>query len=913
MNSPSSAPSLPTPTSRLETLDALRDRHTELLKRYYRTGETSEVRADIRRFLADGRDAGKLLENAEERMEAQRILDHWSTQLWQPGEPAPEATLEEFDANQLPELAPEACPYVGLDPFREDAHERFFGRDQLLAQCVEVLKAGPLLAVVGQSGSGKSSAVLGGLIPGLKRVEFPQLSESSGWTYLPAMVPGSDPFDALARILQWVGLSKEPPEREAERLLREPGRLNTLTSALPGVVIVIDQFEELFTLCDDKESAPAFIRELHAFATSDRGVRKVILTMRSEFETWIAREPKFYRLFKQAQIHIDAMDPDELREAIEEPARRVGLRFQEGVVDALLRDTLGVPASLPMLQFTLLKLWERRDRNRILLSRYDELDGARLALAKCADDFYRPLSVQDQEAVRRVLLRMVRVGEGFELHSQRVKTQSLLGLLDRNRIENAIEGLRRERLVRITGEGEDEQIEVAHEALIRNWPTLQDWIREQRDVLLTRRVLHEQAAEWVRRGRGAEGLLTEATLRDAEQWLRSPAAGEFGYHETLPAFVAASRAAVDRERERVEHERLELALERERERERVERERLALALERERVERERLELALERERERERERVERERFELERERERRRRRWIFGSALAMAPIVAVAGMLGGTVHLRNQAKNLRNEAEVQGAKNERLLAQNQQLMPDLKKARAELEEARKKSETAAKDSKEAKEAAEAQSKQMRKLLDEFAAKKIELTAAEERLKAASLENETKDKELKAAEADLTKRRLQFVADLASADRIFSVVSKEEKDTAPKKLVTRRQETAVQYWSRPDDDPRLPQIIRELGFTKFQEIPSRVKGVKINVVLYGSKASVFDVKLIAAKLLLAGVELRTIRRLRGEMGDTALIQIARDISAENKPPLTADQIQMLTVGSEGIGPETKAPE
>ena len=274
--------------------------------------------------------------------------------------------------------------------------------------------------------------------------------------------------------------------------------------------------------------------------------------MRSEFETWVARDPVFSPLFSAGQIRMAPMEQDELRRAIENPASAVGLKFETGVVDALLHDTLGEPAALPMLQFALLKLWETRQHNRITLESYQKLGGARLALANSANDFYLRLTAENQDTARRILLRMVRIGDGLEVHSQRVKLASLYETgEDPNRIEFVVGELARAHLVRITGqETPAAQIEVAHEALIRNWPTLLEWIQRKRTDLLTRRRLNEYSAEWIRRNRSDAGLLDAELLPEAERWIKSDAAREFGHHEALPKLIEASRAKQTAENQR---------------------------------------------------------------------------------------------------------------------------------------------------------------------------------------------------------------------------------------------------------------------------------------------------------------------------------------------------------------------------
>jgi cell division protein FtsL len=534
------------------TFEDLQAEHTQLLRDYHSTGGTAELKSQAVLFINRGRRTGAVLDDEDQRQAAQQILDHWATLLFRMAGESPEATLVDFDPNQLPVLSDADCPYLGLDAFGEDQHERFYGRERLLSQCANVLAEHSLLAVIGQSGSGKSSLVSGGLLPALKRNEFSQFPTSSSWTYLGPIVPGANPSQSLANALSESdpNLARTSPANEALGQDSSP-----LLDGFPhdqSVVVIIDQFEEVFTLCDNEEARDSFLKALVDFAQPAGTLHRIIITMRSEFETWMARNAPLYSLFAAGQLRMVPMSQEELREAIEKPAAAVGLKFEHGVVDSLLRDTLGEPAALPMLQFALLKLWETRRHNRITLAAYEDLGGARLALANSANDFFNKLVPENQETARRILLRMVRVGDGLEVHSQRIKLSAIYETgEDPNRIKFVISELINAHLVRVTASDTPAaQIEVAHEALIRNWPTLLEWIQRKRTDLLTRRRLNEYASEWIRRNRAEAGLLDNELRREAERWIKSDAAREFGFHEALPSLIDASQKQQQAEGER---------------------------------------------------------------------------------------------------------------------------------------------------------------------------------------------------------------------------------------------------------------------------------------------------------------------------------------------------------------------------
>jgi hypothetical protein len=357
------APILSDDAVRFPSLESMRAAHTELLKAFRAEGLTDEMIVRIEGFIRRGRSTGALLDVDAERWSAQSQLDYWSTQLYRPGYPTPNSTLDEFEPELAPELRDELCPYVGLDAFREGNHAIFFGRDHLVSELIEKLKSTRFLAVLGSSGSGKSSVVRAGLIPKLKNDGLPG---SVRWIYFKPMVPGSNPLLNLAHLME--------PEAElldqaniADAYRKNPGRLAQTVSEKfrEGVVLVVDQFEEIFTLCTDDEARQRFVENLMHLSQISEAEHRVIVTMRSDFETKIARLPDLQKLIEQSVVRVTPLSASELREAIEAPAARIGLKFEEGVVDALLNDTLGELASLPLLQFTLLKLWENRERNRI--------------------------------------------------------------------------------------------------------------------------------------------------------------------------------------------------------------------------------------------------------------------------------------------------------------------------------------------------------------------------------------------------------------------------------------------------------------------------------------------------------------------------------------------------------------------
>lgn len=522
-------PALSENTERLPSLAALQTLHKNLLQARRQDGDSDDVFDRAETLIYCGQLTGALLDSDDDRGTAQAILDYWSAILFKAGRAAPDATLAEFDPDLAPEIPDALCPYVGLDPFREAKRDVFFGRERMVTSLLERLKDDRLLVVVGPSGCGKSSIVLAGLLPALKNGALP---DSQNWRYPPRMVPGSNPLANLVHLMSAMQVEeiRDPVAwtREQEALLRQnPQHLAELANTLSAtpVVGIVDQFEEVFTLCSDDETRRAFLDNLTNLVRALGTAHRVILTMRTDFEPFVARFPEFQAIFESAMVRVTPLTAAELRDAIEKPAQKVGLKFEAGLVDQLLHDVLGEPAALPLLQFTLLKLWDRRARNRITWQAYNRLGGGRLALARSADDFYAHLIPEDQATAKRIFLRLVRPGEGLEFTSNRVRLRTLYQASEaRDRVERVIDKLISARLVRL-GEGDiasDTQIEVAHEALVRNWPRLVGWLEDERHTLRQRQAVADAAERWNASGRDLGVLYTtETSVAEAQRIIES--------------------------------------------------------------------------------------------------------------------------------------------------------------------------------------------------------------------------------------------------------------------------------------------------------------------------------------------------------------------------------------------------------
>jgi WD40 repeat protein len=530
-------------SSQFLSLEQLRAAHSRLLKRSRSEKGIEKIRPEVTAFIQRGKATGATLDDDTDRWSAQNLLDYWTTQFYRLGYEPPDATLDEFDPNLSPILDDFLRPYIGLDAFQEKNESIFFGRNILIEELVEKLKNSRFLAVLGPSGSGKSSLIHAGLLPALKKNA---LTGSENWIYFTPMVPGSDPLANLGRVILQNNKDISQIQVEASRFQHDPKYLASLVSKYfsGNVVLVVDQFEEIFTLCMDVGTRKCFVDNLIGLCKIPTPQHRVIITMRTDFETNIVRLPSFQRIFEKGIVRVTPLSASELHDAIELPASHIGLKFERNLVDALVNEILGEPAALPLLQFTLLKLWEQREHNRVTWKAYKMLGGGRQTLARSADEFYKGLIPEEQSTMKRILLKLVRPGEGLEVTSSRVPHVDLYQKNEANdRIDRVLDKLIKAHLLRIS-EGDiaaDEQVEIAHEALIRNWPRLVEWLEEERFNLRGRQRLTLAANEWQRLGQAPSALWRGILLTEARRYDDLNALEE--------KFIIASEAAEQRERE----------------------------------------------------------------------------------------------------------------------------------------------------------------------------------------------------------------------------------------------------------------------------------------------------------------------------------------------------------------------------
>jgi WD40 repeat protein/transcriptional regulator with XRE-family HTH domain len=462
----------------------------------------------------------------------------------------------------LPRPAAPRNPYKGLSSFREGDAGDFFGRERLSAELVAAVGdytqpgATRLLVVVGPSGSGKSSAVLAGLLPRLRDGAVP---DSAHWVYLPPLTPGAHPLEALS-----VALASALPQSSVTTIradLEASARgLHVLAGRAAGpsqtrVLLVVDQAEELFTLTADAAERDRFIDLLVTATTESRGPLVAVLALRADVYDRTLGDSRLGRLVTVQSVPVLPLEPAELRTVLEGPAALpdVGLHFEVGLADAVLDAVRGAPGALPLLQFTLDQLYARRAGAVLTVAAYQALGGMRGALARQAEATYKGLPDDAHRALARALfLRLIAPGAREQDTTRRRVPLAEFELAEADQtlaMRTVAETFITARLVTAQDSGGVTTLEVSHEALIREWPRLGTWVRAAREDIWLQGRLSADAADWETRGRPLDSLYRGTVLVEALGWVErnTPSVGE-------AAFLAAADEA-ERQHEAAERER----------------------------------------------------------------------------------------------------------------------------------------------------------------------------------------------------------------------------------------------------------------------------------------------------------------------------------------------------------------------
>ena len=465
------------------------------------------------------------------------------------------------------------CPYRGLLPFREEDAGFFFGREAFVDRLFEETQRHKALAIVGPSGSGKSSVVHAGLLPRLRRRRPPSVT----WESL-SFTPGANPFHRLASAM--VSLM-QPFANDAQALAQahELGdhlqskrvhvdaaldRVITRTGGSGRLLVVVDQFEELFTLAPREVRGP-FVEALLHDLDASRVV--LVLTLRADFygrAIEVSRE--LSDRMQVGVVNLGPMKPAEVERTIREPARLLGLEFDSGLVERILEDVRESPGGLPLLEFALAELWNQRSSRSLSHSGYQASGGVANAIAQRADAVFQSLTAAQQSTLPRIFSRLVRVappGEAAADTRRRATIDELLGGLaaeEETAARAATQTLAAERLLVI---GRDDTsgettVEVAHEALISRWTRLREWLDEDREFFYWRQRLRSGLAQWERSGEDAGALFRGALLVEACHWL-SQRPSQLNQQERVFIQRGEQQRTLEEARRESERQRLEEA------------------------------------------------------------------------------------------------------------------------------------------------------------------------------------------------------------------------------------------------------------------------------------------------------------------------------------------------------------------
>ncbi len=447
------------------------------------------------------------------------------------------------------------CPYRGLFHFGPDDADVFFGREVFVQELFVATQTRNFIPVLGASGSGKSSVVLAGLVP--------KLQNEGHWLFT-HFRPGSDPFYALAEALVPLYTSGDSTTQiiQTSKLAKSlgngditlPNILSHIQRQHPNhrVLLIADQFEEIYTLCADNKIRHSFLDTLLASFQSCSAQSQynhvLVATMRADFLGNALSYPQFGELLRNTDIKVRSMNREELTQVIEKPADKLGVSFEAGLVQRILDDVEDEPGNLPLLEFALTELWKRRRSKQLTHAAYEEIGEVQGALARHADENYRKLSKTEQEQVRRIFIQLVRPGEGTE-DTRRLATKAELSQANWGLVKHLADA----RLVVTSRNAEDQEtVEVVHEALIRNWGELRQWMDTDRSFRAWQEGLRSRIHQWEEAQQDEGALLRGATLAEAEEKLNQRREDLSKGEED---FIEASIALRDREQKQRERRR----------------------------------------------------------------------------------------------------------------------------------------------------------------------------------------------------------------------------------------------------------------------------------------------------------------------------------------------------------------------
>ena len=445
-------------------------------------------------------------------------------------------------------------PYKGLRAFEEVEADEFFGRDDLIAHILKRLKMEEpfqrFLALVGPSGCGKSSLLRAGLLPQLRR--------SEQW-YFVTMTPGGQPFTELAEVLLRIAAKPIP---NLEQCLRadEHGLMQAATDMLPPdveLLLAVDQFEELYAGDVTQEERDAFLNVLFTAVMVTESRVHVVITLRADFFDRPLLHPRFSELIRQRTEVVVPLTVEELNDTIEQPLRRIGVSLEDGLAAAMVADVKAQPGGLPLLQYALTELFEHRQGRLLTRKAYENIGGVTGALVHRADAIYLSLAPAVQPVVRQFFLRLVAIGEEGEGMRRKVQRAELAQIGTPAEVNMVLDQFGKYRLLTFDHDPATRQptVEVAHEALLREWQRLREWLDESRADVRQQRGLAKTVAEWQVADGDPDFLFQGTRLAQMEEWAGTT---DLALTKAEREFLTASLAQRERrclaEAERQTHE-----------------------------------------------------------------------------------------------------------------------------------------------------------------------------------------------------------------------------------------------------------------------------------------------------------------------------------------------------------------------
>lgn len=434
-----------------------------------------------------------------------------SSGLVQPPFPSEVATSSPYSTKDS------ICPYQGLNHFTLETEGFFFGREVIIDTIISKLKVDNFVTVIGKSGSGKSSLFYAGVQPYI-----------NSSTCVRSFTPGSDPIGKIIGFSEEVLKKERAGNRKIQEVcssLRKSGSSHSLMKAIDAssrYIIFIDQFEELFTLCSSKDEQQVFIDHLTTIASYKDFRLSIVIAIRADFIESCMEYEELNKLFTSQAVFVGPMVADDLKRVIKEPALKMGYNFQEGLITLIIDDICNANDSLPLLQFTLTQLWEKRNKEtkRITLEDYTALGRVSGCLNACAEQMYNRLDQKEQVAVKSIFMRLIRTHDEIRDTKQKRSKESMLSIVGSSEIakdefDDLLHQLISSRLIVLDDSGH--WIEMAHEALMEGWARFAKWRQEDRGIQRLVARIENAFDEWRANGCNSEYLVRGGLLTEIQQ------------------------------------------------------------------------------------------------------------------------------------------------------------------------------------------------------------------------------------------------------------------------------------------------------------------------------------------------------------------------------------------------------------